>query len=542
MRVDIPNTPSDGYSTYDPTLQSIISACNYYCDSRRGSDSNDGITPATAVRTIAKLQTLIGSQNSIRIGLARGSSWRETLTIGGANVSVLGCGALSDARPILRADDPLPAATWALAAGKTVTYQATITLPGANSNKQWINVYENGSALTFVADAATVETTAGSYTVTNQTNASGAVTGTGTTTLYIHAGDGSNPTSSGKLYEYTTRSYALTSTGNNTTVVGVETRRNGHHDGSLTLYGTGNVVYDCIVRDGSKHNALIGGGSLINSQIIDQYYGTSSADMVIWYGTLSTGMSGANWTVQNSTISKASYNSGATTNAVYSHTDGTASWGTGTIKTSALTNVTNGFDGTTGGPANFVMDGNVATVGANLTKWAAPTSIVVKNNLANVTAINGTLVSVSAATSATITVDRNRINGTDPYAFVNIAPPSGTPTVTVSNNVCFISGFSRSGVNGGIIQGRGSLNLTGNAFDAEVTIFAKALDVTVTAMTAASNVYNCHGNNNNVVINGSTVTASSGSAYLTNAAAFQTGLEAGSAAGGTKGLYANQVL
>jgi hypothetical protein len=87
-------------------------------------------------------------------------------------------GPVAEPQPVLRGDDPLPTAFWSLTASGTNTYQAATTQRGVTNNKQWMNVWENETGLAFVAGVATVETTSGSYTVTNQTNASDAVTGT----------------------------------------------------------------------------------------------------------------------------------------------------------------------------------------------------------------------------------------------------------------------------------------------------------------------------------------------------------------------------
>ncbi len=517
--------------------QAIVSTYDYYCDSRRGNDLYDGLSPATAKRSIAAIQALAGATNGARIGLARGSAWREQLSLTGDDQEVGSYGLVSDARPSLRADDPLVPGLWTLASGKTYTYQQSIVLPSA-SGKQWVNAWENGSQLVFVADVTAVEATAGSYTVSTQTNSGGTVSSS-TQTIYIHPAANDDPRTNGKLYEYSKRLYGLTSTGQRATIHGVETRRNSHHDGSLVLYGFDNLVFDCAARDGAKHNMFVSSGTVSYCLIQEQYYGTTSGDLLVFYAT---GVTGKSCSCQYSTLSRSSYNSAANVNAVYSHTDGATNYDTLTVTGCAITNVASGVNGTTGGPANLNFVGNVLTGTVNCVKYAPTGALVVKDNRVTSSATNPNLVDLqSTFTSALIT--NNQCWFYDPFAAISIAAPSGTPTITVSNNIIYVGNQSAGAPSTPVYVTRGNLTLTGNVFDSAGNWSGRVLDLTVTSLVADNNIYaGAQGGQYAITINGTALgggTLSGWNAYKT--AANAAGLELNSVTAAS-GSYAGSVM
>src|ERR1035437_10476090 len=58
-----------------------VSCCTFYVDQTGGSDSNSGLTPTLAWKTVGKVNgtTLVAGQS---VGFKRGETWRETLTPG----------------------------------------------------------------------------------------------------------------------------------------------------------------------------------------------------------------------------------------------------------------------------------------------------------------------------------------------------------------------------------------------------------------------------------------------------------------------------
>ncbi len=517
--------------------QTIVSAYDYYCDSRRGSDANDGLTPATAKRTIAAVQALAGGVNGARIGLARGSSWREQLSLTGNDQEVGSYGLVSDARPSLRADDPLVPGLWTLSSGKTYTYQQSIVLPSA-SGKQWVNAWENGSQLTFVADVTAVEATAGSYTVSTQTNSGGTVSSS-TQTIYVHPAANDDPRTNGKLYEYSKRLYGLTSTGQRATIHGIETRRNSHHDGSFVLYGFDNFVFDCAALSGAKHNMFVTSGTVSSCLIQEQYYGTTSADLLVFYGT---GVTGKSAMCQYSTLSRSTYNAAANVNAVYSHTDGATNYDTLNVVGCAITNVTNGMNGTTGGPANVNFVGNVLVGTVNAVAYSPTGALTVKNNRITTSATNAGLVNLQTAfTSADIS--GNQVWTYDPFSIISITPPSGSPTINITNNILYVGNQSAGAPSTPVYVTRGNLTMTGNVFDSAGNWSGRVLDISVTSLVADNNIYaGSQGGQYAVTINGTMLgggTLSGWSAYKT--AANAAGLELNSVTA-SSGSYAGAVM
>lgn len=256
----------DGYDWFgsDGTIYTLF---DFYADSVNGSDANDGLTAATAKATLAAITALVGFQPNKRIGLARGSVWREQLIIGlvtsrvnGTQIGAYGSGAM----PLVDGSDPITAGSWSLAASQTLTYQAAVTFTGAlpGSGGEFRNVFENGKVLVQASSIANCEATAGSCFLSSYT--------AGTATLYIHPSDGSNPASNGKTYEYTNRygvvilygDTTVTSLAQGAQVRNIRTRRQRCNDGSMVSYGRFSYFRACSIEDGHKHNALLAAGGL----------------------------------------------------------------------------------------------------------------------------------------------------------------------------------------------------------------------------------------------------------------------------------------
>lgn len=247
---------------------------DWYVDSVNGLDTNAGTSSTAPLQTIAALEAKT-IQASDKIGLAKGSHWREQLDITADTVTVEAYGA-SGAAPIFDASDIIPAGSWSKTGEQTNVYQASVNADIAAA-KTWVNAWENNAFLTRAADLATCDATPGSYLPSADTGAGGPIT------VYIHPTGSTNPTSDGKIYEVTVRQYGLNArAATGSIITGIETRRNLHEDGSA-IFGRSSVVANCTFSDGSKHNTLCNDGSLLVDCVAAKaYYGTSPSTLYVF--------------------------------------------------------------------------------------------------------------------------------------------------------------------------------------------------------------------------------------------------------------------
>ena len=242
----------------------------YYVDSVNGNDLNSGRLPSEALKTIGALPAITAG---MRIGLARNSAWKEQLTIAAERVTVGAYG--TGTRPILDCSDAILAGAWSKTGGLTNVYEASVS-PDLAASKTWVSVWEDNARLVRATSTANCDATPGSYYPS-------ADTGAAPITLYVHASDSSDPGASGKVYEFSSRRYGLVSTADRVSVTGIETRRNLHDDGSLVVKRYARIT-DVVCRDGTKHNLLYGGESILTGVIAQEAYytgGPSSSMFVL---------------------------------------------------------------------------------------------------------------------------------------------------------------------------------------------------------------------------------------------------------------------
>lgn len=200
------NSAGTGTST-DQTFTTFTctNAATHYVDSVNGNDSNSGLNPNIAMKTLAGLvskYTLTGTN----ILLARGSVFREQFLV--PDKSYIGAYGVGT-NPIVSGADLLNNASFTLASGKTYTYQISLpSIPTTNNPYAVVNsngvlaVWENNVRLGTTASPQTsisgVEATTGSFwwDATNKI-------------LYIHTTDSSSPISNGRIYEGSTRTLAI---------------------------------------------------------------------------------------------------------------------------------------------------------------------------------------------------------------------------------------------------------------------------------------------------------------------------------------------
>lgn len=243
---------------------------DWYVDSVAGSDSNDGKSESNAFQTIAKLQTVLLAGQ--RVGLRRGSHWREQLNLPGNNCAVGAYG--SGNRPILDGSNVIPAGSWVKTTGRTNVFEIPITPEWNGSGKDWVNVWCDDAVLVRVADVATCDSTPGSCLPSAQ--------GAGTVTLYVHPPGSTDPRVDGKTYEYTHRKYGLFCYGYSGAVItGIETRKSLHNDGSLVV-GSYTRLNNCLARWGSTHNIYCRTGSILTDCIAqDGYFGGTNFTLYV---------------------------------------------------------------------------------------------------------------------------------------------------------------------------------------------------------------------------------------------------------------------
>ncbi len=222
-------------------------APTFYIDSIGGSDANSGRTSLLPKQTLAA--TVSASVSGERIALAKGSHWRESLSLGAlSNIAVTTYG--SGADPIIDGSNIVTG--WALASGRTNVYEKSLTHNGSSTAR--MRVFENGVRLTRVANVATCDTTPGSYVYLKGSDVS-------PWNVQIHPLGSTIPGSDGKTYEVIVRTTAIRSSGTGFSLSGVHTRRAMDNDGSAISFASA-AISRVLAVDGSKHNMLMASGSM----------------------------------------------------------------------------------------------------------------------------------------------------------------------------------------------------------------------------------------------------------------------------------------
>ena len=276
-----------GISIYGDVRRYTEPKPKWFVDSVNGSDSNDGKSIYTPLKTIsALLGKTINSGDAI--GLKAGSYWRDQLDISGkSNITIVGYGI--GAMPILDSDD-IAGSIWSLSSGKTYCYQTNWS-HNITANTSRIVALEDGNMLSRVTSQALVESTDGSYYSPNDGNLST----NNPTLIYIHPTGGGNPNSNGKTYTITRRLSGILggSTASNTIVKNVNTKNNANNDGSISL-GDNNTISNCIIERGIKHHAVVGPGTYsdILTKYVDQETTAETSNIALtFYSTVGTGKS-----------------------------------------------------------------------------------------------------------------------------------------------------------------------------------------------------------------------------------------------------------
>jgi hypothetical protein len=243
----------------------------YFVDAVNGSDSNSGASADAPLKTIAAL-TAKGIKSGDSIGLARNSFWREQITITNHNVSVSAYG--SGTPPMLDCSDIITN-TWTKTGGQTSVYQATVPVAD-DTGIGWVSVWENSNRLVRATSIGNCDATTNSYFPSQEYISSSPVT------IYVHPKVGDNPSTSGKIYEYSARSFGFVADYGlytNTTLRGIAARRNLCCNGSIELQGQ---IYDCLAWEGNKHNVIVGPGTYCYNVLAQDFYYPPGASVFVW--------------------------------------------------------------------------------------------------------------------------------------------------------------------------------------------------------------------------------------------------------------------
>lgn len=241
-----------------------------YVDSVNGDDSNDGTSDFEAFATLGAAETAAAAKgDGVKIGLKRGSSWREKLDLSSIdNITIKAYGSSGDILNISAGE--VFDQTWLTATDRGDGNDNTYSYNWTHEGGVHISLLENGVRLKEIhTSIADVDATPGSY-MANPDN-----TGDTETVVYVHPTGSSNPNSNGKTYDLAKRAFAV-SLGDNPTAEGLHTTLNMGNNGSYTVKqgGSHNRI---LASHGTKHNAFAHGDETWTDSIFAETYQGSSA-------------------------------------------------------------------------------------------------------------------------------------------------------------------------------------------------------------------------------------------------------------------------
>ena len=241
----------------------VASKYDIYVDSVFGDDTKDGTTVATASASLAAAQAaaeILGA--GAKIGLARGSHFREKLTITHDRVTVGAYGV--GERPIVDGSDIVLPTAWTKTAGRTHVYQCTLTVETDDRAEEQPNLWIDGAYAVIVADLVTCDATPGSIYFADVS--------TTTLTLYLHSTGSTDPTSDGKRYEAAVRVTGIDTYDSDSAIIrDIHGCKNYCSYGSL-IVGRFCQAVRCLVREGNTHNMYLRGGAKAIDCIAEEFY------------------------------------------------------------------------------------------------------------------------------------------------------------------------------------------------------------------------------------------------------------------------------
>lgn len=453
---------------------------DWFVDSVGGSDSNTGKSTDQSFKTIAKLLTVL--QGGQSVGLAKGSHWREQLTLSNSSNSISAYG--TGANPILDAADIITG--WSKTGGLTNVYEKSVVTAAA-LGEQFINVWEDDAPMHRVASAAACDGAAGSSYVTGAS---------GTVTVYIHPVASDDPASNGKTYEVSTRNAGLYATTSGHTINGITTQKNQSASGSL-IVSRSSIITDCICKMGSKHNLYTSDGCTLNNvECIDQYYNDQCTLFVYNENTpAGLGVTYNNCSASRPNTALITGNSLGT--GFYGHVNTSGTFGTITYNNCSVEDCFTGYNGQDA--ANFIYNNCTNLDSTNCFANASGTGISTFAIHGGTYVCTSSVLLIQAGGNSTITIDSGA-SLSDPasnqYA-INVQ----VPNLTLNLDHCAIS--SRFGYVGTTAPATGFI-LNVNYLDSTVAFNYAGHINTVVATTIYTGDHNTYRTSQINVVNGST--------------------------------------
>ena len=257
----------------------------FYVDSASGSDSNDG-SVSSPFLTVAKAITVLKSGSAI--SLARGGTWYEQADVGHIdNITIKSHG--TGRYPVLNATEAFTNSAFEDSTDRsdsnTNLYSQTFTADlGTNGGTGTfaIQIFEAGEALLRVADAATAQSTAGTFYSPQHSGSQIGITST-TVEVFIHPKGSTNAKSDGKAYRYTERIFCY-NVGDGCTITQVRGYGAAHNNGSFN--GGVNSTFNQIVSSGSlRHQALMASGTYNGIYAQVDYYNADTGHIAVEFYT-----------------------------------------------------------------------------------------------------------------------------------------------------------------------------------------------------------------------------------------------------------------
>lgn len=224
-----------------------------HVDATLGDDAAPG-SADQPIRSLAQAAIVAaGIGDGAHIRLAAGSLWRETLDLSAlTGVTVEAYGDLvGSSLPFINAADILTGFqdSTARGDGHTEVYSLSHAHEApAGQAAGGPSVFENGEMLHWVADLATCQATPGSF------FHDGASSATTPVMLYVHPSDSSDPDTNGRLYEASTRAWALR-VGDDANVIHLRAANQLHDNGAIR-FGHRGLIDSCLVHGAPVHDAL----------------------------------------------------------------------------------------------------------------------------------------------------------------------------------------------------------------------------------------------------------------------------------------------
>jgi hypothetical protein len=198
------------------------------------------------------------------VALKCGSSFREEISTA---TSIVSYG--SGAAPII--DGANVVTGWTLTAGQTTVWQQSVTIDVVDISR--LTAYQNGLLLLRVANVATCASTPGSFVDPGEPLSS-------PVTVQINPGGANNPNTDGNTYEVSVREYGIQCSGDDSVVIGINTKRQLINNGSCILIGLGQTIINVLAQDGTKHNLWTGNGSNVVDSICCRWDAPTSVEPV----------------------------------------------------------------------------------------------------------------------------------------------------------------------------------------------------------------------------------------------------------------------